>query len=71
MPVETDKADTQTEPAPNIGSIEEDEELRLEAGIVRSRLDDPPPPPAMDPLIQIGENDPIPGTCIVIMILLK
>ena len=40
---------------------EPDEELRLEAEIVRSRLADPPAPPAMDPLIEIGENDPIPG----------
>ena len=42
-------------------TTEPDEELRLEAEIVRSRLADPPAPPVMDPLIEIGENDPLPG----------
>ena len=31
---------------------------------MRTRFEDPPPPPAMDPLISVGENHPLPGMCI-------
>ena len=40
---------------------EPEEELMVERDIVRNRLADPAPPSAMEPLISIGENDPLPG----------